>query len=111
MEDIGDILRKVVWGLICNSIFSKLHFRNEMRNSFNFLLIGLLCFDSLYLFGALLDNIRREFFGSFFVTNVHIILFPYLLYPAMNIFMSASICMTVAIALERYIAVHYPLGK
>ena len=81
-----------------------------MRNSFNFLLISLLCFDSLYLFGALLDNIRRgDIFGELFITDVHTILFPYLLYPAMNIFMAASICMTAAIALERYIAVHLSL--
>ena len=82
-----------------------------MRNSFNYLLISLLCFDSLYLFGALLENMRREFFGAILVTDLHVILFPYLLYPAMNVVMSASICMTAAIALERYIAVHYPIGK
>ena len=45
------------------------------------------------------------------MTDLHVILFPYLLYPAMNVVMSASICMTAAIALERYIAVHYPIGK
>ena len=82
-----------------------------MRNSFNFLLISLLCFDSWYLFGAILDSIRKKYFGEVLLTDVHTILFPYLLYPAMSIFMSASIFMTVAIALERYIAVHYPIGK
>ncbi len=38
-------------------------------------------------------------------------LFPYLLYPFQFISMSASIFMTVGIALERYIAVHYPIGE
>ena len=92
-------------------LFIFLIFRKEMRNSFNYLLISLLCFDSLYLFGALLENMRREFFGAILVTDLHVILFPYLLYPAMNVVMSASICMTAAIALERYIAVHYPIGE
>ena len=95
-----------------NTHYEILFFRKEMRNSFNFLLISLLCFDSWYLFGAILDSIRKkECFGEYLLTDVHTILFPYMLYPAMSIFMSASIFMTVAIALERYIAVHYPIGK
>ena len=82
-----------------------------MRNSFNFLLIGLLCFDSSFLCGVLLDMVRKAFFGKIFVTDVHTILFPYVFYPASVIFMTASICMTAAMALERFIAVHYPIGK
>ncbi len=42
-------------------------------------------------------------------TVIHKILFPYLLYPLLNISMTASVFMTVGIALERYIAVHYPI--
>ena len=42
-------------------------------------------------------------------TFIHIYLFPYLLYPCQMIMMSASIFMTVAIAMERYVAVHYPI--
>ena len=82
-----------------------------MRNSFNFLLIGLLCFDSSFLCGVLLDMVRKAFFGKIFVTDIHTILFPYVFYPASVIFMTASICMTAAMALERFIAVHYPIGK
>ncbi len=40
---------------------------------------------------------------------MHIVLFPHLLYPFNQVAISASIFMTVAIAWERYIAVHYPL--
>jgi hypothetical protein len=36
-------------------------------------------------------------------------LFPLFLYPGQAIMMSASIFMTVAIAMERYVAVHYPV--
>ena len=44
------------------------------------------------------------------MTSVHTYLFPYLLYPGQMIMMTASIFMTVAIAMERYAAVHYPLN-
>ena len=39
----------------------------------------------------------------------HIILFPHLLYPFNQVAVTGSIFMTVAIAWERYVAVHYPL--
>ncbi len=35
--------------------------RDEMRNSFNLLLIALICFDSWYLFGSILEAFRRTF--------------------------------------------------
>ena len=46
------------------------------------------------------------------MSNLHPIFqaaFPYFLYPAISISMTASVFMTVGIALERYIAVHYPI--
>ena len=42
-------------------------------------------------------------------SRTHLLLFPYFLYPGQTIMMTASIFMTVAIAMERYVAVHYPL--
>ena len=38
-----------------------------------------------------------------------IVLFPYFLYPVNQVAISGSIFMTVAIAWERYVAVHYPI--
>ena len=43
------------------------------------------------------------------VTSIHIYIFPYVLYPGQMIMMSASIFMTVAISMERYLAVHYAI--
>ena len=43
-------------------------------------------------------------------TDLHLILFPYFLFPFLSIAMTASVFMTVGIALERYIAVHYPIN-
>ena len=62
---------------------------------------------SFQLFGSILESFRKQFaLGS----DVHIILFPHLLYPFTQIAITASIFMTVAIALERFIAVHYPIN-
>ena len=33
----------------------------EMRNSFNWLLIGLACFDNVYLLGSILESFRKDF--------------------------------------------------
>lgn len=76
-----------------------------MRNSFNLLLVSLAIVDSSYLLGSMLESIR-SYFG---VTRLHLILFPYFLYPMNKFFMTASIFLTVAIAIERYVAVHYPI--
>ena len=83
-------------------------YRDEMRNTFNLLLISMIAFDSWYLLGSILENFRRNFgLGS----QLHTILFPKFLYPAMSVAMSGSIFMTVAISLERYFAVHHPIGN
>ena len=70
----------------------------EMRNSFNWLLIGLACFDNVYLLGSILESFRKDFEME---THTHVILFPYLFYPMQTIAMTGSILMTVAIAFER----------
>ena len=88
--------------------FFPLFFRDEMRNAFNLLLISLLGFDSWFLFGCILENVRRNFDLA---SNLHTLLFPYFLYPTANVAMSGSIFMTVAISLERYFAVHHPIGE
>ena len=61
---------------------------------------------TLQLFGSILESFRKDFnLGS----ETHLILFPYFLYPVNQVAISGSIFMTVAIAWERYVAVHYPL--
>ncbi len=77
----------------------------EMRNPFNLLLVALACFDTCYLTGSILESVRK----CFTTTDLHTLLFPYLLYPGQMIAMTASDIMTVSIAAERYVAVHYPL--
>ena len=80
--------------------------RQEEKHTFNLLLMWMLCFNSWYLFGSIIESFRKHFNLE---TYAHKILFPQLLYPAQNIFMSASIYLTCGITFERYIAVYHPL--
>ena len=91
-------------GILGNVLASIILSRRSMRNSFNFLLIALAVYDSCYI---LLDIFQKR---KELHTSVSIILFPYLLYPLEMIAMTGSILLTVAIALERYTAVHYPIS-
>jgi len=93
-------------GILANTISSLILASKEMRNAFNLLLICLAFLDSCYLVGAILESIRKWFLLA---SKVHMLLFPHLLYPGQMIVMTASVFMTVAIAMERYVAVHYPL--
>lgn len=96
-----------VLGLIGNTVSGLILSGKSMRNSFNLLLIALAVYDNTYLFCSVLESFRKRFGLD---TDAHIILFPYFLYPLHMIAMTGSILMTVAIALERYVAVHYPIN-
>ena len=80
--------------LICaKNIFLRVNavlytFREDMRNSFNFLLIALICMDSCYLIGAMLESFRKCFALA---SDIHIHLFPYFLYPGLNI--ASKLCL------------------
>eukprot|EP00095_Tigriopus_kingsejongensis_P000415 maker-scaffold19_size710362-snap-gene-6.13 protein:Tk00415 transcript:maker-scaffold19_size710362-snap-gene-6.13-mRNA-1 annotation:"AGAP001862-PA" len=93
-------------GVFFNIFSSLILASKDMRNSFNLLLIALACFDCCYLLGSILESFRKSFHLA---TSTHTLLFPYVLFPGQMISMTASVLMTVAIAMERYVAVHYPL--
>jgi hypothetical protein len=48
-----------------------------------------------------MNNLRKLKNKYFLLDRVHLLLFPYLLYPFHSMFMVASIYMTIAIAVER----------
>ena len=58
-------------------------------------------------FSSILESCRKRFDLQ---TDLHLILLPYFLYPLHSMAMTGSILMTVAIALERYNAVHWPIS-
>ena len=104
VEGVFQIIFAIL-GIFGNIIASLIVTRKDMRNSFNLLLVSLACLDSTYLFGSILESVKNRGYAS----HVHILLFPTWLYPMNQMALSGSIFMTVAIAWERYIAVHYPL--
>ena len=94
-------------GLVGNIFSSFVLARKTMRNSFNLLLIVLAIYDNTYLVCSILQSFRKQFGLD---SDLHTILFPWFLYPMQMMAMTGSILMTVAIALERYVAVHYPIN-
>ena len=92
-------------GLLGNVISVFILLKGNMRNLFNLLLVASACMDSCYLIGAILEAFRYSGLAS----DVHLQLFPYFLYPGISIAVTCSIFMTVAMALERYIAIHCPV--
>lgn len=94
-------------GIFGNLISCLILTRKHMRNSFNLLLVTLAAYDTWYLFGAILESFRKSFNLA---SDLHILMFPYFLYPLHQTSMTGSIFMTVAIAFERYSAVHFPIN-
>ena len=95
-----------VAGFLGNLISCFILTRKAMRSAFNLLLVTLAAFDMWYLLGSILESIRKSFSMA---TDLHMVMFPYFLHPMHKIAMTGSIFMTVAIAFERYSAVHFPV--
>ncbi len=102
------LIAVAVTGIVANTLGSVILCQRSMRNSFNLLLVALAVYDNTYLIGAILDSFRKPL--GHLMTDVHVYMFPYFLYPLHMMAMTGSIVMTVAIALERYWAVHYPIN-
>ena len=108
------------FGIIGNIFIILVLSTNEMRNSFNHLLIVLSTFDILFIFFAILDygmargklfwfTISMSFFCLLvfqwpfdFNSEWYAILFPKFLYPLNNIIFNCSIFLTIVIAYERW---------
>ena len=90
-----------------NSVFCFVLSQKQMRNVFNSLLIAMAIFDTLFLLFSILDTFWNVFD---LVTEMHIYLFPKILYPFRSIVFCSSILMTVSISVERYIAVSRPIS-
>ena len=96
-----------VLGILFNTATTIVLQEKEMINSFNLMLIVLCSLDSSYLVSSVLESFRKSF-GV--VTQLHISLFPKLLYPMHCIVATASIYMTVGMTFERYTSVHQPVN-
>ena len=96
-----------VLGFILNitAIFM-LSSRTASKIFFNKLLISLFTFDSIYILMEIMDRIGFRFGLS---TQIHILMYPYLLRPLSKVSLTSSIFMTIAIAYERYVAIKRPI--
>ena len=106
MEGVGQTSIAIT-GILCNIFLVVILFDKDMRNSFNFMLIALSICDSWYLLGSILESFRKSFN---LMSKAHTYLFPHFLFPGQMIAMTSSVYLTVAISVERFAAVHYPLN-
>ena len=83
--------------LYCN--YDSIISRKEARNSFNLLIVALTCVDLVFCVALMSDYCFVRTFGL--STNIYTMMFPYFVYPLVNITLTASIYMTVILALER----------
>lgn len=106
MEGVGQTSIAIT-GILCNIFLVVILFDKDMRNSFNFMLIALSVCDSWYLLGSILESFRKSFN---LMSKAHTYLFPHFLFPGQMIAMTSSVYLTMAISVERFAAVHYPLN-
>ena len=92
-------------GILGNTASIFLLTRKELSSFFNQLLVVLVMYDLIYLLSMMLESLIKLGLDS----DIHTILFPYVLYPLNAISMMGSIYMTMAVGMERYIAVYYPV--
>ena len=95
------------FGIFANTASIIILSRKALKNFFNQLLVVLAVYDLVYCVTVLLESLSKLGVPS----NTYNLLFPYLLYPLNSISMTGSIYMTIAIAMERYIAVQRPIFR
>lgn len=93
-------------GVVGNVVATIVLMRPSMRNSFNLLLVTLAFVDLTFLVLNVAESLRVQFAVH---VRLHFLLVPHFFYPMKFVALTASIFLTVAIALERFMAVHYPL--
>ncbi len=116
---LGGVARTVICsaGMTCNALVILVFSRPHMSHPFNQLLLLLAYFDLSYLFHCLLDGILVTVHsissgGDPITTNsLWWMLHPLLLHPMQQVFLTGSIYMSVAVSLDRYVAVMRPLSN
>ena len=90
------------FGIVGNILILMVLLQTHMRSTFNKLRSALAILDTALLISYIVESI-------FYYTYAYSIAFPYILWPLRNFAQTASIFMTVVIAVERFMAIHYPL--
>ena len=76
-------------------------FRKDMWNSFNALIVVLTIIDTLLCIFLMTDYTFARAFELH--TVIYTMLYPYFIYPMVNIMLSASIYLTVVLGIERWV--------
>ncbi|XP_059088074.1 FMRFamide receptor-like isoform X2 [Tigriopus californicus] len=98
-----------VIGIIGNILTGVVLSKISLKNVFNQLILVLCAFDTLFNAFSVLEYSLKKAFGLIsYSTPIYVILWPKFIYPLQNITYSASLCITMAIAIERYLAVCHP---
>ena len=92
-----------ILGNICSILVLS---RPRLQDCFHQLLIALASFDILYIVCGGVNYTLRAFE---FRSDVYTLAFPHFIYPFSNIGMCGTIFMTVAISIERFLGICYPL--
>jgi len=94
-------------GVIGNVLSLIVLSKPRLRDAFHNLLFALACFDTIYIVFGGINYTMKAFEQA--NTRFYTLTFPYLIYPFINIGISGTIFMTVAISIERFLGVCYPL--
>ena len=92
-------------GILCNLASIFILTRKELSSLFNQLLVVLVIYDLIYLLTMMMDSMTKLGIEP----EIHALIAPYTFYPMNAISMMGSIYMTMAVGMERYIAVNYPM--
>jgi len=93
-------------GVVGNIISLLVLSKPKLRDCFHQLLFALACFDTVYI---VIGGINYTFKAFDADSNAYTIAFPYIIYPITNIGLCGTIFMTMAISIERFLGICYPL--
>ena len=65
-------------------------------------MICLALMNAIYLLGSVTETVRGQFGGA---TNLHVLMFPLVIYPVSGFALTASVMMVAAMCIERYLGV------
>ena len=109
MEGFGSILVSSI-GVLLNITSMVVLLSSTLSDSlFNWLLVCLALFDSLFLVTGILEAFRMHIGGK--ASIYHFYAFAHFLYPFRSVVMGCSIYMTITLALERYNALTNPASQ
>jgi len=93
-------------GVLGNIISLLVLSKPKLRDCFHQLLFALACYDTVYI---VIGGINYTFKAFDANSNAYTIAFPYIIYPITNIGLCGTIFMTMAISIERFLGICYPL--